>query len=262
MPNQSRGWEGRSGSIQGRRGRGRAARGNTNCALLAAGQPALLRDQSPDAGQSSHGRRIVRPRSANLQTRRTHRRQTNGDVSPSKRRPRVAISGGQLYVGRTRLNPKILEHLLMALRPVMLLRNIIDQILMERWKERQPIMRANHDCDCYYALYHRRERYCGEPAKAFQTLRPVCIHYDKGLSNAKWYAAFMQHAYDENEAVTKEGYAVSGDSFDSNVSSSSTVERTERNVKKPTMGAACQAGQLTICLTKTHPAIREMDSKN
>jgi hypothetical protein len=35
----------------------------------------------------------------------------------------------------------------------------------------------------------------------------------------------MRHTYDENEAVAKEGYAVSGDSFDPSVSSSSSVER-------------------------------------
>ena len=29
------------------------------------------------------------------------------------------IRGGQLYIGQTQLNPKILEYLLMALRPVM-----------------------------------------------------------------------------------------------------------------------------------------------
>ena len=112
----------------------------------------------------------------------------------------------------------------MALRPIMPLRNIVDQILMERWKERQPIMRANHDCDCCYALYRRGEGYCRQPAKAFQTRRPVHIYYDKGLSNAKRYAAFMQHAYDENKVVAREGYAVFGDSFDPSVSSSSSVE--------------------------------------
>jgi hypothetical protein len=113
----------------------------------------------------------------------------------------------------------------MALRPVMPLRNIVDQILMEWWKERQPIVRANRDCDCYIAPYRRGEGYCGEPAKAFRTRRPVRIHYDRGLSNAERYAAFMRHTYDQNEAVAGEGYIVSGDSFDPNVSSSSSVER-------------------------------------
>jgi hypothetical protein len=113
----------------------------------------------------------------------------------------------------------------MALRPVMPLRNIIDQILMERWKERQSIVRANWDCDYCVAPYRRGKGYCGEPAKAFRTRRPVRIYYDRGLSNAERYAAFMQHAYDENEAVAGEGYAVSGDSFDPSVSSSSSVER-------------------------------------
>jgi hypothetical protein len=185
----------------------------------------VLRDQSPDAGQSSRGRGTVRWRSTSPQTRRTRRRQTNGDASPSERRPRVVIRGGQLYVGRTRLNPKILEHPLMALRLVMPLRNIVDQILMERWKERQSIVRANRDCNCCVAPYRRGEGYCGEPAKAFRTRRPVCIHYDRGLSNAERYAAFMRHAYDENKAVAGEGYAVSGDSFDPSVSKFSSIER-------------------------------------
>jgi hypothetical protein len=79
----------------------------------------------------------------------------------------------------------------MALRPVMPLRNIVDQILMERWKERQPIVRANRDCDCCVAPYRRGEGYCGELAKAFQTQRPLRIHYDRGLSNAERYAAFI-----------------------------------------------------------------------
>ena len=35
----------------------------------------------------------------------------------------------------------------------------------------------------------------------------------------------MEHAYDENEGVAEEGYIVSGDSFDSNISSSSSVEQ-------------------------------------
>jgi hypothetical protein len=77
----------------------------------------------------------------------------------------VAIRGGQLYVGQTQLNPKILEHPLMALRPVMPLRTIVEQILMERWRERQPIVRANQDCDCCVASYRRGEGYCGEPTK-------------------------------------------------------------------------------------------------
>jgi hypothetical protein len=225
MPTQSRGRGGRSGSIRGRRGRGGAPRGNTNRALAAAGGPAAPRDQSPDTGQSSRGRGTIRRRSASPQIRRTRRRQTNRDASPSKRRPRVAIRRGQLYVGRTRLNPKILEHPLMALRPVMPLQNIVDQILMEQWRERQPIVRANRDCNCCIAPYRRGEGYYGEPAKAFRTRRPLRIHYDRGLSNAERYVAFMRHAYDENKAVAGEEYAVSGDSFNPSVSSSSSVER-------------------------------------
>jgi hypothetical protein len=46
------------------------------------------------------------------------------------------IRGIQIYIKKTRLDPKILQHPLMALRPVMPLRTIVDQILMECWKER------------------------------------------------------------------------------------------------------------------------------
>ena len=35
----------------------------------------------------------------------------------------------------------------------------------------------------------------------------------------------MQHEYDENKAIAEEGYAVSNDSFNPNVSSSSSAER-------------------------------------
>jgi hypothetical protein len=135
------------------------------------------------------------------------------------------IRGDQIYVGGTRLNPKILKYPLMALRPVMPLRTIVDQILMELWKERQPIVRENHDCDCCRDPYRRGEGACGELTKAFKSRRPLCIHYDRGLNNAERYATFLRHAYDENEAVQGEGYAVSGDSFDPSESSSSCADR-------------------------------------
>jgi hypothetical protein len=97
---------------------------------------------------------------------------------------------------------------------------------MERWKEWQPIVCENRDCDCYRDPYQRREGACGEPTKAFKSLRrPLCIHSDRGLSNAERYATFLRHAYDENEAVQGEGYAVSGDSFDPSKSSSSCADR-------------------------------------
>jgi hypothetical protein len=73
MPNQSRSQGGRSDSIRGRQGRGGAPGRNTNRALTAARGPAALRDQSPEAGQSSRGRGTVRQRSASLQTRQKHR---------------------------------------------------------------------------------------------------------------------------------------------------------------------------------------------
>jgi hypothetical protein len=129
---------------RGHVGRGRG-RGRDGPAAIGSTAP---RCRGADEGQSSRGRGTVRPRSASPQTRRIHRRETNVDAGPSERRPRVMIRGDQIYVGRTRLNPKILQHPLMALRPVMPLRTIVDQILMERWKERQPIKRENHDCDC------------------------------------------------------------------------------------------------------------------
>ena len=137
----------------------------------------------------------------------------------------MRIQGDQIYVGRTRLNPKILKHPLMALRAVLPLQIIVDQILMERWKERQPIVRQNHNCDYCKDPYRRGEGSYGEPTKAFKSRRPLCIHYDRGLSNAERYAAFLQHAYDENEAVQGEGYAVSSDSFDPSESSSSSADR-------------------------------------
>jgi hypothetical protein len=171
------------------------------------------------------GRGTMRPRSASPQTRRTRRRQANADAGPSERRPRVMIWGDQIYVGKTRLNPKILQHPLMALRSVMPLRTIVDQIFMERWKERQPIVHENHDCDCCRDPYRRGEGACGKPTKTFKSRRPLRIHYDRGLSNAERYAAFLRHAYDENEAVQGEGYAVSGDSFDPSELSSSCADR-------------------------------------
>jgi hypothetical protein len=137
----------------------------------------------------------------------------------------VIIRENQLYVGRARLNPRILKHPLMALQPVMPLRTIVDQILMEQWRAWQPIVCTSRDCDCAVAPYQREEGYCGEPTKAFRTQRPLQIHYDRGLSNAERYAAFMQHAYDKSEAIVGEGYQVSGDSFDPRESSSSSTGR-------------------------------------
>jgi hypothetical protein len=99
-------------------------------------------------------------------------------------------------------------------------------------------VRANQDCDCCVVPYRRGEGYCGEPAKAFRTRRPHCIHYDRGLSNAEPYAAFMRHAYDENEAVAGEGYTVSGNSFDPNVSSSSSVERHREQCEEADYGSS------------------------
>jgi hypothetical protein len=227
MLNQSGGRGGRNGGGRGSQGRGAARRtgANTNQSLATVGEPSVPRGQSPKARQSSRGRIIVRRRSASPQTRRTHRRQTNTEASPSERQPRVMIRGNQLYIGRTRLNPRILDHPLMVLQPVMPLRTIVDQILMERWRARQPIVRANRDCDCVVAPYRRGKGYCGEPAKAFRSRRPLRIHYDRGLSNAERYAAFMQHAYDESEAVVGEGYQVSGNSFDPSKSTSSSTKR-------------------------------------
>jgi hypothetical protein len=166
------------------------------------------------------------------------------------------IRGDQIYVGRTRLNLKILQHLLMALRPVMPLRTIVDQILMERWKERQPIVRENRDCDCCRDLYQRREGACGEPTKAFKSLRrPLRIHYDRGLSNAERYATFLWHAYDENEAVQGEGYAVSGDSFDPSKSSSSCADR---NREQWELNNYVESMPPITCPTRIHLVTHEM----
>jgi hypothetical protein len=140
---------------RGRAGRGRG-RGRDGPATVGSTAPG---SQGTDEGQSSRGRRIVRPRSASLQTRRTCRRQANADAGPSERRPRVMIRGDQIYVGRTHLNPKILQHPLMALRPVMPLRTIVDQILMERWKERQ-----RHSC----GMRMTRMKQCKEKAMQSQ----------------------------------------------------------------------------------------------
>ena len=167
----------------------------------------------------------MQPRSASPQTRQIRRRQANADSGPNERWLRVRIQGDQIYVEKTRLNPKILKHLLMALRPMMPPRTIQDQILMECWKERQPIVCENHNCDYCRDLDQRGEGSCGEPIKAFKSCRPLRIHYNRGLSNAERYAAFLRHAYDENEAMQGEGYAVSGDSFDPSESSSSSTDR-------------------------------------
>jgi hypothetical protein len=137
IPTHGRGRTGRAGSTRGGRGRGaaRLTRGNTNRSLTAVGGSTAPGSQGVDAGQSSRGRGTVRPRSASPHTRWTCRRQANVDAGPSERRPRMMICGDHIYVERTRLNPRILQHPLMALRPVMPLRTIVDQILMKRWKE-------------------------------------------------------------------------------------------------------------------------------
>jgi hypothetical protein len=121
MPNQSTGRRGRNGGGRESRcwGAARPIGANTNRSLIAVGGPLVPQGQSPDAGQSSRGRGIVRWQSVSHQTRRTRRRQTNEEAGPNERRPRVIIRGNQLYVGRTRINPRILEHPLMALRLVM-----------------------------------------------------------------------------------------------------------------------------------------------
>ena len=127
--------------------------------------------------------------------------------------------------GGLNLIQKFLQYPLMALRPLMPLRTIVDQILMECWKERQSIIYENHNCNCCRDPYRKREGACGEPTKAFKLLRPLHIHYNRGLSNAKRYAIFLRHAYDENEAMQGEGYAVSGNSFEPSKLSSSCTNR-------------------------------------
>jgi hypothetical protein len=109
----------------------------------------------------------------------------------------------------------------MTLRLVMPLRTIVDQILMERWKARQPIVHASQDCDCCVALYQRGEGYCGKSMRAFRSQKPLRIHYDKGLSNTERYAVFVRYAYDDNG----KGYDVLGNSFDLSESSLASAER-------------------------------------
>ena len=227
MPNQSRGLGGRNGDKRGSQGRGAARRtgANMNWSLAAVGEPFAPQGQSLEARQLSRERGIVRPQSASPQTRQMHKRQTNGEAGPSERRPRVMIRGNQLFVGRTGLNPKILQHPLMALRSVMPLRTIVDQILIERWRAQQPIVWASWDCDYTVAPYRRGKGCCGEPTKVFRSRRLVRIHYNKGFSNTEWYAAFVRHTYDKNEAAVGEGYQVSSDSFDPSESTSSSTKR-------------------------------------
>jgi hypothetical protein len=133
MPTHGRGRVGQAGSARGGQGRGaaRLTGGNTNRSFTIARGSTALRSQGADAGQSNRGRGSMRPRSASPQTRWTRRRHANTDAGPSEMRPRVMICGDQIYVGRTRLNPKILQHPLMALRLMMPLRTIVDQILIE-----------------------------------------------------------------------------------------------------------------------------------
>jgi hypothetical protein len=95
---------------------------------------------------------------------------------------------------------------------------------MEWWRERHPIVRANQEYDYRVAPYQRGEGYCGEPTKAFQSQRPLCIHYERGLCNTKRYDAFMWHVYDKKEVVVGEEYAISGNSFDPSESSLSSVD--------------------------------------
>ena len=86
---------------------------------------------------------------------------------------------------------------------------------MEKWREQQPIMRTSQDCDCCIESYLGGKGYCGEPVRAFQSCRqPPLIHNNMGLNNTKRHAAFMQHSYDKNKVLVKEGYVASKDSFD------------------------------------------------
>ena len=115
----------------------------------------------------------------------------------------------------------------MALRLVMPLRTIVDHILMECWMERQPIIHENHNCDYCRDSYKEERGHVVNPQMHSNHLD----HYNKGLSNAKRYAAFLRHAYDENEVVQGVGYAVSGDSFDPSKSSLSCADRDKEQWK-------------------------------
>ena len=93
MPNQSESRGGRNGGGRGSQGRGitRCSGTNTNRSMAVVEEPSTPQGHNPEAGQ------------------------TNAEVGPSERRPRVMIRGNQLYVGHTRVNPRILDHPLMAL---------------------------------------------------------------------------------------------------------------------------------------------------
>jgi hypothetical protein len=204
---------------RGRRGQGaaRPTRTNTNWLLTAAGKSSTPWSQSPNPGR-------LKQRSTSPQTRWTLRWQTNADAGPNERRLQVMIRRNHLYVGRTVLNPKILQHPMMDVWPIMPSRTITDQILMEWWRKQQPIVLASRDCDCYIEPYQRGEGYCRKSTRAFRSWRPLRIYYNRGLNNAKRYAAFIWHAYDKNEALVGEGYTVSSDSFNPSESSSSNAE--------------------------------------
>jgi hypothetical protein len=133
MPTQSRGHGRRSTSTRRRLGWKAASPigANTNQSLTTAGRSTATQGHSPNGGQSSRSRGIVRRRSTSPQIKQIWRQQTSADARTSKRRPRVMIKGIQFYIGRTCLNFRILQHPLMALRLVLPLKTIVDQILRE-----------------------------------------------------------------------------------------------------------------------------------
>ena len=98
----------------------------------------------------------------------------------------MRIQGDQIYIKRTRLNPKILKQPLMALRPVMPLKTIVDQILIER----QPILYENPNCNYCRDPYQRGEGSCGESAKAFNHVD----HFAFTTTRASITPKDMQHS--------------------------------------------------------------------
>jgi hypothetical protein len=71
----------------------------------------------------------------------------------------------------------------------------------------------------------------------------------------------MRHAYDKNEALIKDGYAVLGDSFNPSSRHHPVQSGTESSGNWTTMEAACQPSHPITCLTRIRLVILGMDSK-
>ena len=149
----------------------------------------------------------------------------------------------------------------MALRPVMLLQNIIDQILMEQWKEKQPsckqIMIAT------VAMHHIvEEKDIVESQQKHSKLKGL---FASAMIGAKVMLNAMPHLCSMHMTRTK---LLLGKDMQSRVihlipafHHHPMQSDTESNMKKLTTRVVCQTGQRIICMARIHPAIWEMDSK-